>query len=75
VVALGWWSLLSVVFAHPEAFSDWRNALNSNGLLPTRHLAEEFVQVYHTLADAGEVEDVPAEVYGDDVIEIGRVLS
>jgi hypothetical protein len=73
VVSLGWWSLLSVVFAVPAAFPGWAARINPHGLLESPDDAQALAQAYADAEARGEVEPLPEPVLGIELIRVGRV--
>ena len=76
MIALGHWSLLAGgIFVAPSYFSKWNSYLNTRGLINDPSIINEFASDYSIAAEKGGVEPLPEEVYGLEVIEVGRIRS
>lgn len=73
VVALGSWSLLSVVFVVPDAFPGFSHRINVSGLLNSDRDAALLMAAYREAEFREQVEELPKPGLGIDFIRIGRV--
>lgn len=68
------WSILRAgLFGCPSQFEEWHSFVNSNGLLSSREVFDDYVERYNTAARAGHVEELHEVLFRVEVVEIFRV--